>query len=134
MTHVLYELVKNPEQLDKLREELAPHVTDGVVDYRKIQGLVHLNGIINETLRLHPPVPTALHRLTPPEGINVGGRHIPGGMTVWASQYVLGRSERIYPRANDFVPERWSSMPELVVDKGAFSPFSAGKAFPSKKE
>jgi len=129
MTHVLYQLVKNPDQLHKLQEELAPYFTDGIVDYHTIQNLPHLNGIINETLRLHPPVPTALHRLTPPEGITVGGRHIPGGMTVWASQYVLGRSERIYPRANEFVPERWSTMPELVLDKTAFSPFSAGKSF-----
>lgn len=58
----------------------------------KIANLDHLNGIINETLRLHPPIPTAIQRKTPPEGIDIDGSHIPGEMTVWCPQSVLGHS------------------------------------------
>lgn len=93
MVNMLYELVKRPEHFDKLRDELKPHVVNGQVDTRGIQNLDHLNGVINETLRLHSPVPTAIHRLTPPEGMEIDGRHIPGNMNVWCSQYAIGRSK-----------------------------------------
>jgi cytochrome P450 len=85
--------VRHPEHIAKLREEIAPHLTDNEVSNVKIQKLDHLNAVINEALRLHPPVPTALQRLTPPEGINIGDTFIPGNMTVWCPQYVIGRSE-----------------------------------------
>ena len=76
-----------------MREEIAPHFADNEISNVRIQKLDHLNAVINEALRLHPPVPTALQRLTPPEGINIGGTFIPGNMTVWCPQYVIGRSE-----------------------------------------
>lgn len=31
-------------------------------------------------------------------------------------------------RPNDFVPERWYSNPELILDRGGFAPFSLGKS------
>ncbi|KAJ2903867.1 L-ornithine-N5-monooxygenase [Zalerion maritima] len=126
LTVLIYELLRNPDELAKLREELSPFYVDGQVDYAKIQKLNRLNGAINEVLRLFPPVPTAIHRVTPPEGITVGHKYIPGGMDVWCSQYAIGRSEHLYPHATSFIPERWYSKPELVVDQKAFSPFSGG--------
>lgn len=33
---------------------------------------------------------------------------------------------RNFQQPNDFIPERWSSRPELVLRKEAFIPFSAG--------
>ncbi|CAJ2505022.1 Uu.00g124160.m01.CDS01 [Anthostomella pinea] len=126
LTHALYELVKHPEHIEKIRNELAPFMTDGQVDFQKIQSLPHLNCVIDETLRLHPPVPTALPRRTPSEGITVGEVHVPGDMTVWCSQYAIGRTESLYEQANSFIPERWSSRPEMVADKRVFAPFSHG--------
>ncbi|KAI9874353.1 MAG: hypothetical protein M1830_009845 [Pleopsidium flavum] len=127
LTYIFYELARNPCQLSKLRDEVATHVTSfGDVSHQKIQYLDHLNGVINETLRLHPPVPTALQRNTPPEGIKIGETYVPGNMTVWCPQYVIGRSEKIYTNAQTFVPERWYSQPEMVKERTAFAPFSAG--------
>lgn len=34
--------------------------------------------------------------------------------------------ERVFPRANEFIPERWYSRPELVIDRDATAPFSLG--------
>lgn len=34
--------------------------------------------------------------------------------------------ESIYPSAEVFVPERWSSRPELIKHKDAFQPFASG--------
>lgn len=63
------------------------------IPHVKLQYLEHLNAVINETLRLRAPVGTALQRLTPPEGLNIGTTYIPGNMTVWCPQYVIGRGQ-----------------------------------------
>lgn len=127
----MLELARHPDQLQKLREELTPYVLDSNIDilHHNIAKLDHLNGIIYETLRLYPPVPTALQRRTPPEGLEIGRVYIPGNMTVWCPQYAIGRSkclghehhdrphlfwnanvvlieEEIYTHANEFIPER----------------------------
>ena len=77
-------------------------------------------------MRLHPPVPSGVQRLTPPEGLEVDGRHVPGGTAFWMPQYVMARDDDIYPDALSFVPERWYSKPEMVKYKDAWAPFSMG--------
>jgi len=34
--------------------------------------------------------------------------------------------ESVYPLASEFIPERWYSKPELLLNKDAFAPFSLG--------
>lgn len=94
--------------------------------HEKISQLDHLNGVIFEALRLHPPVPTALQRKTPPSGIEIDGTFIPGNTTVYCPQYSIGRDEEIYTQADEFVPERWYKFPDMVKEKDAFAPFSSG--------
>ena len=94
LTHLFYELAKNPDQVLKLRDELASHLASGSdLSHQQIKNLDHLNAVINETLRLYPVAPMGLARLTPPEGIEIEGTYIPGNMTVSCPQYVIGRSE-----------------------------------------
>jgi len=58
-----------------------------------LQALPYLNGFINEALRLYPPIPTGGLRVTPPEGITVASRYIPGDVTIASSRYTIGRRE-----------------------------------------
>lgn len=125
LTYLFYHLAKSPEQVERLRQELRP-LTSGDWSDKDIQHADHLNGAINEALRLHPPVPSGLYRLTPPEGMRVGDVYIPGGVTFFAPQYSMGRDEDIYTDANAFVPERWYSKPEMIKHPDAFAPFSMG--------
>lgn len=154
LTHIFYELARNPEHIYKVCEEIARHISpSGDIDDQNLKYAHHLNCVIHETLRLYPPVPTALQRLTPPEGLQIGDTHIPGNVTVWCSQYAMGRSsfcfhffppfhppkptkkltkkrsidEKLYVKASSFIPERWYSSPEMIKDRSAFAPFSAGK-------
>lgn len=34
--------------------------------------------------------------------------------------------ERVFSRPNEFLPERWTTQPELVKDSSAFIPFNSG--------
>ena len=142
LTFLFYYLAKDPEQVKKLREELRPLATGDWSD-KDINQAQHLNGCIWEALRLHPPVPSGVQRLTPPEGLEVDGRHVPGNTAFWMPQYVMARGrsrcvcplssrtdvrtdERIYPDAESFVPERWYSKTDMVKYKDAWAPFSMG--------
>jgi cytochrome P450 len=40
---------------------------------------------------------------------------------------VLETVERLYKEPEHFIPERWYSRPELVVDRKSFNPFNIGR-------
>ncbi|KAL7951919.1 cytochrome P450 [Trichoderma barbatum] len=128
MASIVYELAKHPQHIEKLRQELVHLVRDSRLDASpdELAHLEHLNAVINETMRLHPPVPTTIYRLTPPEGVMIGSVHVPGSISVMCPQYALGRYEAVYSKADSFVPERWSQFPDMIKDKDAFAPFSTG--------
>lgn len=94
LTSLFFYLAQKPEHVSLLREELASHVAGNKgMPHQGLQYLEHLSAVINETLRLHPPVGTALQRLTPPEGLYIEDTYIPGRTTVWCPQFVIGRSK-----------------------------------------
>ncbi|KAL6855681.1 cytochrome P450 [Trichoderma novae-zelandiae] len=86
----------------------------------------YLNAIINETLRMHNPTCSNGPRLTPPEGLEVDGVFIPGKVTVYAPIHAMHRSDKFFREPNSFIPERWTSRPDLMLDKRAYHPFLLG--------
>jgi hypothetical protein len=144
LVYIFYHLVRNRAVLSKLRKEIeAILLPDGGIDHREAQHADWTNGVINEALRLHPPVPSAVQRMTPPEGVMIGETFVPGDVNVWCPQYVIGRcksaqltargdnakeiaADKAYVDPNSFVPERWFSRPEMIKDKTCFAPFSIG--------
>jgi len=85
-------LAKQPEIVAKAREEVKEFLNeDGTFNHREASHSEYINGIINETLRMHPPVPSAILRCTPPEGLQIGDVLVPGNVNVWCPQYVLGK-------------------------------------------
>ena len=94
LTYIFYYLARDPTHVQKIREELAPLVgSDGPFNVRMAQNAKHLNGVINEALRLHPPTPSGGFRMSPPQGITVDGVFIPGGVSLNVPLYSLGRCE-----------------------------------------
>ncbi|GKZ19409.1 hypothetical protein AbraIFM66951_011019 [Aspergillus brasiliensis] len=130
LVSLFYELAHRPEEVEKLRAELAPYVNeDGILgDFydNEIGHLAHLNGAINEAMRLYPAVPSGVQRVTPPEGITVDGVFVPGNTTVINPVLAMGRSELSYKKPLEFIPERWYQQPELINDQSAFVPFNTG--------
>ncbi|KAI9927449.1 hypothetical protein MW887_003062 [Aspergillus wentii] len=127
LSSIFYELCSHPNHIAKLRQELAPHLTEsGTYHHENLFHLNHLNAVINEAMRLHPPIPSGMTRLTPPEGITIDGVYIPGNTTLFLPQYPTGRNEAIYDQADSFIPERWYSKPEMIKEKSAFAPFLIG--------
>lgn len=124
---IFWHLAQEPKQVEALREELDKCFTDNALaDSATLAKLKHLDAVINESLRLHPPVPSGVQRLTPPEGITVGQRFIPGNTIVQVPMYTLFRDPRNFVRPNEFIPERWTTRPELTFEPRNFVPFSTG--------
>ena len=89
LVSLFYRLVRHPEHLQKVQRELD--AAGDVEDFAVLQKLPHLNGLINETLRLHPALPTGGLRETPPGGAMICGRFIPGNIVICAPRYTLSR-------------------------------------------
>lgn len=62
-------------------------------DHTSLSNLIHLNAVIDESLRLHPPVPSGLQRVTPPQGLMVGGTFIPGNTIVQVPMHTIQRGK-----------------------------------------
>ncbi|KAI0204329.1 cytochrome P450 monooxygenase [Astrocystis sublimbata] len=129
MACTLFTLAQQPDLANRLREALAPYVdpfsTDLLMD-DQIMDVDLLNGVVQEALRMYPPSPSHPTRVTPPEGTTIGGQFVPGGTQLIVPQYVIGRDERVFAQADEFIPERWYSRPELIKIKNATAPFSLG--------
>ncbi|KXT05712.1 hypothetical protein AC578_5568 [Pseudocercospora eumusae] len=125
LTWLFYYLAQSPDEVQKLRNELRACAVGEWSD-KDIRHCEHLNASINEALRLALIGPTGIYRTSPPEGMQVGEVFLPGNVEYNISQYIIGRDEAIYTQADQFIPERWYSKPELIKHKKAFAPFLMG--------
>lgn len=127
LTFLFYHLAKDQSQVEKLRAELEPLMDEnGRLNPKEVSKAKHLEGVIQESLRLHPAIPSGFPRLTPPEGIVVNGTFIPGGTIVVIPVYAMQHDEANYVNADEFIPERWYSKPELIKNKNAFLTWNVG--------
>jgi hypothetical protein len=113
---VFYYLLKNPRCYHKLKEEIDSGVEngaienrgDGLVSWAESQKLPYLDACIKEAFRMHPAAGLPLERVTPPQGVEICGRHIPGGTIVACSAWVMHRRSEVYGDDADYYrPERW---------------------------
>lgn len=88
LINLLYLLVRQPCDMDIIKQELS---TVDTSDVKAVAALPHLNGAINEAMRLLPAVLTFVTRVTPPEGLVVGDTFIPGSVKIAAPRYSIGR-------------------------------------------
>lgn len=109
MANAMYQLLAHPEYMQRLREEVdnALDEEDVVAPYEKVKYLPYLRACLDESLRLFPPTTHGLPRSTPPEGANILGDYIPGGVSVSMSAYVVHRDPTIFPEPDKFIPDRW---------------------------
>ncbi|KAH6843376.1 cytochrome P450 monooxygenase-like protein [Chaetomium sp. MPI-CAGE-AT-0009] len=123
LTHVFFHLAWDPVLTKRLQAEF-----DALPDisHDNLMTVPLLDAVINETMRLDPPVPSGTQRMTPPEGLWIGDQFVPGNTIVQVPSYTVFRDERAFAYPTEFIPERWTTRPELVRDKSVFIPFNTG--------
>jgi cytochrome P450 len=102
-------LLRTPRVLSKLRDSLAA----GEEDY--------LAATVKETLRARPVIVDVARRLTAPA--EIGGYELPKGSFVMAAIAALHYREDLFPRPEEFRPERFI---EEKADNYAWIPFGGG--------
>ncbi|OGM48310.1 putative cytochrome P450 oxidoreductase [Aspergillus bombycis] len=123
LTNVFCHLACNPAIVKELQSRL-----DALPDLEShwLAQIDLFDAILNETWRLQSPNPSGLQRVTPAEGLKIGDKFIPGNVVVQVPTYTVYRDSRAFERPDEFIPERWTSRPELVKDRSAFIPFGSG--------
>ena len=121
-------LATNPDLQEKLRREIrearASDSTSAVYDLS--QSIHYLDCVINESLRLCPPI-FQMNRSCQ-EDYNFNGIHIPAGMEVIIPTYAIHRDPDAWPNPEKFDPERFRDGAEDDRDRHSyqFLPFGAG--------
>jgi cytochrome P450 len=83
LSGLTYLLLKSPEKMKRLKKEVrTAFSTTDEMTITKLSKLSYLQACIEEGLRLYPPVPSGLARITPDDGAMVCGRWVPGGVSL----------------------------------------------------
>ncbi|KAH0555724.1 hypothetical protein GP486_006331, partial [Trichoglossum hirsutum] len=125
ITSICFFLSVHREYLLELQEEVVPLVRSGQFDM--MQKYPVLESIIQEAMRLIPPVSRGGERVTPSGGLMVADRWVPGDVVVRVPCYTISRDERYFERPGEFIPHRWTCKGHMVKDAAAYFPFSAGR-------
>ncbi|RSM03390.1 hypothetical protein CDV31_010524 [Fusarium ambrosium] len=123
-----YYLTTHPDILAKLNDEVRSAFTsEDEIDMISVQKLPYMLAVLNESLRMFPPVVNGIPRLIGPGGDTIIGQYIPEGTTVDIWHWAVYRNPDHFAQPNDFVPERWLGDPCFDNDaKRALQPFSIG--------
>jgi hypothetical protein len=74
-------LQKHPRVCEKLEAEIRGNFsTNNEITMFSVSHLKYLDAVVEESLRLYPPVPIALNRTTPPQGATICGNWVPGNV------------------------------------------------------
>ena len=77
-----YLLIQNPRAKQKLVHDLRAHFSDiESMTTERLSQMDYLTACIKEGLRVFPPTPEGLPRVTPPEGAMISGHWVPGNVS-----------------------------------------------------
>ncbi len=124
MNWVWYRLSQHPEVEARLHAEVDAASYEQVPGFEHIDQLAYTRQVVEEVLRLYPPVWLYTRKAIKPD--KLGEYDVTPGMDIFISPYYLHRREDIWPEPEKFDPQRFT--PEAVKQrhKQAYIPFSAG--------
>lgn len=124
LTWTLYLLARAPEWQDRLRQEVTEAVGAGPITAECYPRLVLTRQVLNEAMRLYPPVPV-MWRLLARE-TTLGGEDLPAGTGVIIPIYAIHRHRRLWSDPDRFDPMRFTPEREAAYPRCQFMPFGGG--------
>jgi cytochrome P450 len=122
-----YEISRHPEVGERMREEVRTVLGDGLPVYEDLHRLTYTMQVIQETMRLHPPVWILPRRAI--EADTVGGYSVPANADVLICPYTLHRHPEFWDAPERFDPDRFGSDHAASRHPYAYVPFGGGPRF-----
>ncbi|XP_063930135.1 cytochrome P450 6a2-like isoform X2 [Zophobas morio] len=128
MTFALYELSKNHEIQDRVRNEINTVLAkyDGKITYEAIQEMKYMDLVINETLRKYPPVATLTRQCVKDYKIPDEDIIIEKGTFIEIPVFAIHHDKDHYPDPEKFDPERFTEENKSKRHHYAHIPFGEG--------
>lgn len=127
---VMAELMKHPDEMEKVQEELTQIVgLNNLVEEFHLPKLHHLEAVVKETIRLHPALPLLVPRC-PSETTTIGGYTIPKGSTVFMNAWAIHRDPSLWDNPLEFRPQRFldpNNKYDYLGNKFQYVPFGSGR-------
>lgn len=122
----LWNLATHPRVQDKLRKECKELMDQNDrPPYSAIKGLTYLDAVINETMRVTPPVPRSVRVAS--KSAYIDGLWIPKGTILPISSRAINMDPEVWgDDAHEFKPERWENLPEKYDRTFSMVTFLAG--------
>ncbi|KAI7789082.1 benzoate 4-monooxygenase cytochrome P450 [Diaporthe eres] len=125
-------LLRHPREYQRAANEVRQEFIReaDIQSSRVLANVPFIEAVLQETMRLYPPVSITMPRRVPEGGATIDGRFVTAGTTVGVNHLSCYRSCRNFENATSFRPERWlrASREEAYPDDNfaAFQPFSFG--------
>jgi len=123
LSWTLYLLGQHPDVMAKAREEVQAVIGDQPPQFEQMHSLPLLDQIIDESLRLYPPI--HLGSRLAAQDLSFNGYTIPTGTRVLYSIYVTQRMPEYWDAPDEFRPERFASGAPKPVPY-TYLPFGGG--------
>lgn len=124
LTWAIFLVQGHPQVRDRLEAEADAAFAASGSALDLIERLPFTRAVVDEALRLYPPVPT-MSREAIADDV-VCGVHVPKGSLVLIAPYVLHRHRRLWDAPDLFQPERFLGGNRDAIDRYQFIPFGAG--------
>ncbi|KAM3076809.1 hypothetical protein ACMFMG_003723 [Clarireedia jacksonii] len=116
-----YFLLRNPHVLQNLTLELRTSFEKrSDLTLHALASCKYLNATLEEGLRMYPPVPGTLPRISPPEGTIIEGKYVPGHTTIGVNNWSANYSISNFTDPYTFHPERWLGSEDVSALKNTF--------------
>ncbi|XP_026407352.1 cytochrome P450 71A1-like [Papaver somniferum] len=121
------ELIKNSKVMQKAQDEVRRIVGNKCkVDEDDINRMYYLKCIVNESLRLHPPVVFLLRESS--KSTRIAGYDIPSRTKVYINVWEIQRDARLWEDPDEFHPERFINNPiDMKGQEFELIPFGSGR-------
>ena len=117
-------LSQNPAALARLESEIRTTLGGTLPSADNIRALPYLEAVVQEALRLFPPVWGLTRQAVEP--FSLGSRTFPTGTRVVMLPWVIHRQASYFSRPDEFDPGRWLDGSMADQPRHAYIPFGAG--------
>lgn len=118
-----YLISQAPDVEEKLHQELTEVLNGRTPEYADVENLKYTRAILDETMRLYPPVPILSRQALKDDDIR--GRKVPAGSLMLIVPWLVQRHKKFWKNPDSFMPERFLPSAEKPK-KFTYLPFSAG--------